>query len=65
VYLSVCLSVGHNRKPYKTDEPIKDAVRVMDSGVPMEPSVRWGPGPFQGNRYFGEGDRGSGLLESM
>ena len=39
--LCICLSVGHNREPHKTDS---GAFWDMDSGEPPKPCIRWGPG---------------------
>ena len=54
------MSVGHNRVPYKTDEPIKDAVWVVDSGGNQ---VLCGARIYSGKQVFWGGDRGFRPIE--
>jgi len=52
ICLSVTVCVGHNCEPYKNGLNDQDAVRSVDSGVPKEPCIRWGPGSPSGRGSF-------------
>ena len=48
VCASVCLSVGHDREPYKTAEPIEVLFEIIDSDIGPHPKnhvLAGGPGP--------------------
>ena len=54
VCMCVCLSVGHNLEPYKTDEPIEVPVEIWTWLCPSkEPCTMWGPGALSGRGNFG------------
>jgi len=59
---SVCRSVCHDREPCKNGRIDRDTVRDVDSVVPKEPCVRWGPDPHV--KGFLRSKRGPGHIRT-
>jgi len=41
VFVSVCMSVGHKREPYKNSRTNRHVVWVVDAGGSKGPRIRW------------------------
>jgi len=61
----VCLSVCHDREPYKSGWADPDAVRNVDLGGPKEPCLRWGfRSPHVKWQFWGRNMAGPGYIRT-